>query len=68
MNKKILSFIFGSLMMFSLFGAIEFQEVSAAPGWGVALTSATSGTAYFNSGSMPPPFGKRFLRHQTMNA
>ena len=55
MNKKILSFIFGSLMMFSLFGAIEFQEV-AAQTWSVSLTSATSGTAYFNSGSMPMNF------------
>ncbi|NPV51076.1 MAG: hypothetical protein HPY60_07785 [Candidatus Methanofastidiosum sp.] len=56
MNKKILSFIFGSLLVFSLFGAIEFGEVSAAETWGVALTSATSGTAYFNSGSMPMNF------------
>ena len=30
MNKKILSFIFGSLLVFSLFGAIEFREVAAA--------------------------------------
>lgn len=56
MNKKILSFIFGSLLVFSLFGAIEFQEVAAAETWAVALTSATSGTAYFNSGSMPMNF------------
>ncbi|MDX9799593.1 MAG: hypothetical protein RBT05_12145, partial [Bacteroidales bacterium] len=55
MNKKILSFIFGSLLMFSLFGAIEFQDV-AAQSWSVALSSATSGTAYFNSGSMPMNF------------
>jgi len=42
--------------MFSLFGAIEFQDVAAAETWSVALTSATSGTAYFNSGSMPMNF------------
>jgi len=55
LNKKILSFIFGSLLIFSLFGAIEFQEVSAQT-WSVALTSATSGTAYFNKDNMPMNF------------
>ena len=54
MNKKILSFIFGSLMMFSLFGAIEFQEVSAATMAVNITTSANTYTQrYFNSGSMP---------------
>lgn len=39
--------------MFSLFGAIEFQEV-AAQTWGATVTSKTSGTAYFNSnGGLP---------------
>ena len=42
--------------MFSLFGAIEFQEVSAAPNWGVEITSDTSGTRYFNSNNMPMLF------------
>jgi len=55
LNKKILSFIFGSLLVFSLFGAIEFGEV-AAQSWGATVTSKTSGTAYFNSGSMPMNF------------
>jgi len=55
LNKKILSFIFGSLLMFSLFGAIEFQLV-AAQTWGATVTSKTSGTTYFNSGSMPMNF------------
>ncbi len=55
MNKKILSFIFGSLLIFSLFGAIEFQEV-AAQTWTATVTSKTSNTAYFNSGSMPMNF------------
>jgi len=42
--------------MFSLFGAIEFQEVSAAPNWSVEITSDTSGTRYFNSNNMPMLF------------
>ncbi|KYC53458.1 MAG: PEGA domain protein [Candidatus Methanofastidiosum methylothiophilum] len=54
MNKKILSFIFGSLMMFSLFGAIEFQEVAAASMAVNITTNANTYTQpYFNSGSMP---------------
>jgi len=53
LNKRILSFIFGSLLVFSLFGAIEFQEV-AAQTWGATVTSKTSGTAYFNSNGGAP--------------
>ena len=55
MNKKILSFIFGSLLMFSLFGAIEFQEV-AAQSWSATVKSTASGTEYFNSVNMPMTF------------
>lgn len=54
MNKKILSFIFGSLLIFSLFGAIEFQEVASASMAVNVTTSANNYTQpYLNSGNMP---------------
>lgn len=54
MNKKILSFIFGSLLVFSLFGAIEFREVSSASMAVNVTTSANNYTQpYLNSGNMP---------------
>ncbi|KYC45958.1 MAG: PEGA domain protein [Candidatus Methanofastidiosum methylothiophilum] len=54
MNKKILSFIFGSLLVFSLFGAIEVQEVAAASMAVNITTSANNYTQpYLNSGNMP---------------
>jgi len=54
LNRKILSFIFGSLLVFSLFGAMEFQEVSAASMAVNITTNANSYTEpYFNSTSMP---------------
>jgi len=54
LNKKILSFIFGSLLMFSLFGAIEFQEVSAASISVNITTSANNYTQpYLNGNNMP---------------
>ena len=57
MNKKILSFIFGSLLVFSLFGAIEFREVAAVGSITVQLTGPTyptyspAGYCYFKTGS-----------------
>jgi len=55
LNKKILSFIFGSLLVFSLFGAIEFQEVSAATTMSVTVTTQANNYTYphFSSTSMP---------------
>ncbi|MEN6379412.1 MAG: hypothetical protein ABFD15_07530, partial [Methanofastidiosum sp.] len=55
MNKKILSFIFGSLLVFSLFGAIEFQEVSALTTMSVNITTQANNYTYphFSSTSMP---------------
>ena len=41
--------------MFSLFGAIEFQEV-AAQSWSATVKSTASGTEYFNSVNMPMTF------------
>jgi len=57
LNKKILSFIFGSLLVFSLFGAIEFREVAAVGSITVQLTGPTyptyspAGYCYFKTGS-----------------
>ena len=61
MNKKILSFIFGSLLVFSLFGAIEFQEVSAATftvvayGPGYPTYVGVKGYPYFSTGGVNNP-------------
>ena len=41
--------------MFSLFGAIEFQDV-AAQSWSATVKSTASGTEYFNSVNMPMTF------------
>ncbi|MCC7573776.1 MAG: carboxypeptidase-like regulatory domain-containing protein, partial [Candidatus Methanofastidiosum sp.] len=54
MNKKILSFIFGSLLVFSLFGAIEFQEVSAASISVNITTSANNYTQPYLNGNVMP--------------
>lgn len=59
MNKKILSFIFGSLLMFSLFGAIEFQDVAAASISVNITTSANNYTQPYLNGNVMP-VGVRF--------
>lgn len=62
MNKKFISFIFGSILVFSIFGAINFQEVEASYTMNVTVTTQTSNYQHnsFNTENMPVRFRFQF--------